>query len=146
MTERFAHHMAYPNWTMRLSVLRSRLSKEVGPDSGKQVMTAEVIDAVPLSKDANGVYRVGGSRVTLDLVVRGFNRGATAEEIVQDFPSLQLSDVYQVIGYYLKHGTELAEYFDRRAREEKHEMLEAHREEWSPRGLRERLMARRMNR
>jgi uncharacterized protein (DUF433 family) len=108
-------------------------------------MAAEVIDAIPLSRDVNGVYRVGDSRVTLDLVVRAFNRGATAEEIAQDFPSLQLSDIYQVIGYYLKHGSELAEYFDRRAREEQ-EMLEAHQEEWSPRGLRQRLLARRKNR
>ena len=108
-------------------------------------MTAEVVDAIPLAKDAHGVYRVGGSRVTLDLVVRAFNRGATPEEIAQDFPSLQLPDIYQVIGYYLKHGSELAEYFDRRNREEQ-EMLTAHQEEWSPRGLRERLLARRANR
>jgi uncharacterized protein (DUF433 family) len=105
-------------------------------------MTAEVVDAIPLAKDAHGVYRVGGSRVTLDLVVRAFNRCATPEEIAQDFPSLKLPDIYQVIGYYLKHGSELAEYFDHRNREEE-EMLEAHREEWSLRGLRERLLARR---
>lgn len=108
-------------------------------------MAAEVVDAIPLSKDTNGVYRVGGGRVTLDLVVRAFNRGATAEEIAQDFPSLQLSDIYQVIGYYLKHGSELAEYFDRRAREEQ-AMLGSREEEWSPRGLRQRLLARRNKR
>jgi uncharacterized protein (DUF433 family) len=106
---------------------------------------AEVVDAIPLSKDAHGVYRVSGTRVTLDLVVRRFNRGATPEEIAQDFPSLQLPDIYQVIGYYLKHGSEFAEYFDRRNREEQ-EMLEAHHEEWSPRGLRERLLARQNSR
>jgi uncharacterized protein (DUF433 family) len=107
----------------------------------KQFMAAEVVDTIPLSKDDDGVYRVGGSRVTLDLVVRAFNRGASAEEIAQDFPSLQLPDIYQVIGYYLKHGEELAEYFKRRAGEEQR-IFEAHQEEWSPRGLRERLMAR----
>jgi len=101
-----------------------------------------VVDAIPLTKDANGVYRVAGTRVTLDLVVHAFDRGATAEEIVQDFPSLQLSDVYQVIGYYLKHGSELAEYLERRRCEEQ-ELLGSHEEEWSPRGLRERLLARR---
>ena len=108
-------------------------------------MAAELVDAIPLFKDAYGVYRVSGTRVTLDLVVRAFNRGATPEEIAQDFPSLQLPDIYQVIGYYLKHGSELAEYLDRRNREEQ-EMLEAHQQEWSPRGLRERLLARRNNR
>ena len=91
--------------------------------------------------DAHGVYRVGGTRVTLDLVVRAFNRGATAEEIVQDFPTLQLPDVYQVIGYYLKHTAELAEYFEKRERDQE-QLLAAH-PEWSPRGLRERLLARR---
>ena len=102
---------------------------------------AVVVEAIPLAMDAHCVYRVGGTRVTLDLVVRAFNRGATAEEIVQSFPTLQLPDVYQVIGYYLKHSAELAEYFEKREHDEK-EMLTAH-PEWSPRGLRERLLARR---
>ncbi len=105
-------------------------------------MAAEMVDAIPLAKDAHGVYRVAGTRVTLDLIIRAFNRGATAEEIVQDYPSVQLADVYQVIGYYLKHGSELAPYLEQRAREER-ELLEAHQDEWSPRGLRERLFARR---
>src|ERR1017187_5585990 len=34
-------------------------------------------------------------------------------------PSLQLPDVYQVIGYYLKHSAEFAAYFEKREREEK---------------------------
>jgi uncharacterized protein (DUF433 family) len=103
-------------------------------------MTA-LVDSIPLTIDAHGLYRVAGTRVTLDLVVRAFNRGATAEEIVQKFTSLELSDVYQVIGYYLKHSAELAGYFEQREREER-ELLAAH-PEWSPKGLRERLLARR---
>jgi len=83
----------------------------------------------------------GAPEVTLDLVVRAYNRGAIAEEIVQRFPSLELSHVYQVIGYYLKYRAELAEYFETREREEKG--ILADRPEWSPVGLRERLMARR---
>ena len=108
------------------------------------MQATEVLDAIPLAEDENGVYRVGGTRVTLDLVVRAFNRGATAEEIVQDFPTLRLPDVYQVIGYYLKHSAELTPYFERRAREET-DLLDAHKEEWNPQGLRERLLARRKN-
>lgn len=102
---------------------------------------AAVIEEIPVSKDAHGVYRVGGTRVTLDLIVGAFHRGATAEEIVQKFPSLELSDVYQVIGYYLKHRAELGEYFETRYSEEK--ALLAEHPEWSPVGMRERLMARR---
>jgi len=104
-----------------------------------------MVDTIPLSKDADGVYRVAGTRVTLDLVVQAFNRGATAEEIVQDFPGLHLADTYQVIGYYLKHGAELAEYLQQRSRAEQ-ELLREHEDAWSPRGLRERLLARRTNR
>jgi hypothetical protein len=52
--------------------------------------------------------------------------------------------VYQVIGYCLKHSVDLAAYFRKREREEK-ELLDAHKDEWSPRGLRERLLARRKN-
>jgi uncharacterized protein (DUF433 family) len=101
---------------------------------------AAVVDAIPLAMDAHGVYRVGGTRVTFDLVVRAFNRGATAEEIMQDYPTLKLCDIYQVIGYYLKHSAELAEYFDKRDHDQK-ELLAAH-PEWSLRGVRERLLAR----
>jgi uncharacterized protein (DUF433 family) len=108
-------------------------------------MAVEMVEAIPLAKDASGVYRAAGTRVTLDLIVRAFNRGATAEEIVQDYPSLQLSDVYQIIGYYLKHGPELAHYVEQREGAER-ELLAAHEEQWSPRGLRERLLARRKSR
>lgn len=76
-----------------------------------------------------------------DLVVHAFNWGATAEEIVQKFPGLELSDVYQVIGYYLKHAAGFAEYFEKRERANQ-ELVAAH-PEWSPKGLRERLLARR---
>jgi len=107
---------------------------------GDNLEVSAVVDTIPLAKDPQGAYRVGGTRVTLDLVVRAFNRGATAEEIVQKYDSLQLPDVYQVIGYYLKHADQLAEYFESREREEQ-TLLSAH-PEWSPKGLRERLLAR----
>jgi uncharacterized protein (DUF433 family) len=105
---------------------------------------SDVVDAIPPAMDAHGVFRVGGSRVTLDLVVAAFQRGATAEEIAQDFSSLELSDVSQVIGYYLTYSSELAEYFEARARTEA-DLLAANREDWQPRGLRARLLARREN-
>ena len=101
---------------------------------------AALVDSIPLAQDAHGVYRVGGTRVTLDLVIRAFKRGETAERIVQEYTSLKLPDVYQVIGYYLKHSADLDLYLERREREEK-ELLAAH-PEWQPEGLLERLLAR----
>lgn len=100
-----------------------------------------VTDEIALNLDEHGVYRVGGTRVTLDSIVKAFQRGATPEEIVQDYSSLSLQDVYQAIGYYLKHSAELADYFDTRKRQEA-EMLTSNAEQWSPKGLRDRLVAR----
>ena len=102
-----------------------------------------MVDAVPLSIDADGVYRVGDSRVTLDAVISAFNRGATPEEISQDYPPLLLAEIYQVLGYYLKHQAELSVYFEKRSRDQQG-ILDAHSEEWSPRGFRDRLQARRI--
>lgn len=52
---------------------------------------------IPLTEDAAGGIRVGGTRVTLETVIAVFMAGATAEEIVQRYPSLDLGDVYLVI-------------------------------------------------
>ena len=67
-------------------------------------------EAPPLRADADGVIRVGGTRVTIDSVVYEFNDGATAEQIVQSYPSLSLSDVYAVIAHYLRHRKQVDEY------------------------------------
>ncbi|MGA2738433.1 MAG: hypothetical protein ABSG65_13410 [Bryobacteraceae bacterium] len=44
----------------------------------------------------------------------------------------------------MKYSADLAAYFEEREREEK-ELLDAHDDEWSAKGLRERLLARRKN-
>ena len=54
---------------------------------------------IPLNVSPDGVIRVGQTRVTLDTVVEAFADGATAEEIVQQYPTLKLADVYLVLGY-----------------------------------------------
>ena len=57
--------------------------------------------AVPLSEDPPGVFRVGKSRVLLELVLRAFRRGESPEGIVRCYRSLALTDVYAVITRYL---------------------------------------------
>jgi len=104
----------------------------------------EVGEPIPLAIDTWGFYRIGGTRVTLDLVIRAFHRGATPEKIVDSYTTLQLADVYQVIGYYLKHKADVDEYIAKREREEK--VLLASHPEWSGKGLRERLLARQKDR
>ena len=41
---------------------------------------------IPLEADLDGVVRISGTRVTLDTVVAAFKDGATAEEIVFQYP------------------------------------------------------------
>mgnify|MGYP001290735612 CR=1 FL=1 len=66
--------------------------------------------AVPLTATNEGAIRVGNTRVRLDTVVYAFNEGYTAEEIVAQYPSLDLTDVYAVIAYYLSNRLAVDEY------------------------------------
>ena len=68
------------------------------------MVLAPATEVIPLAVDIQGVLRVGNTRVTLDTVIAAFADGATAEEIVQQYPSLHLADVYSVIGYYTSRG------------------------------------------
>jgi uncharacterized protein (DUF433 family) len=76
-----------------------------------------ITEAPPLNADGSGGLRVGGTRVLLEIVIRAFQDGATAETIVQRYPSLALSDVYSTIGYYLRHATEVEAYLVDRERQ-----------------------------
>jgi uncharacterized protein (DUF433 family) len=65
---------------------------------------------VPLASDESGIVRVSGTRVTLDTVVHAFLNGETAEQIAQNYDSLPLEDIYQVIGFYLSRRKEVDAY------------------------------------
>jgi uncharacterized protein (DUF433 family) len=96
----------------------------------------------PLQEAEDGVVRVGGTRVTLDTLVAAFHQGATAEEIVEQYPSLDLADAYAVIAYYLHHRVEVEAYLAKRgedARRVRHE----NEARFDPTGVRARLLARR---
>ncbi|MCE9531141.1 MAG: DUF433 domain-containing protein [Planctomycetes bacterium] len=56
---------------------------------------------VPLREEPAGVFRVGNSRVLLELVLQAFKAGATPEAIVQSYDTLKLADVYAVVSQYL---------------------------------------------
>ncbi|HUT35798.1 MAG TPA: DUF433 domain-containing protein [Planctomycetota bacterium] len=102
-------------------------------------------DAIPLHADSDGVIRVGNTRVTLDTVVAAFSQGATAEEIVQRYPSLELADVYQVIGYYLHRTSEVEAYLNER-KAHADAVRRENEARFDPRGVRDRLLARRASR
>jgi uncharacterized protein (DUF433 family) len=73
-----------------------------------------ISEVIPIEADADGVIRVSKTRVTLDTIVAAFKDGATAEEIVQQYPAVPLADVYSVIGYYLQRQLEVEEYLSQR--------------------------------
>ncbi|HEX6605690.1 MAG TPA: DUF433 domain-containing protein [Chloroflexia bacterium] len=102
-------------------------------------------EPVPLAINQQGVVRVGGTRVTLDTVVAAFEEGATAEEIVLQYPVLKLSDVYLVIGYYLRHRAEVEAYLQQQ-QELADRIYEENKKRLDPDGLRDRLLARRAER
>ncbi len=98
-------------------------------------------EPIPLAIDADGVARVEGTRVSLDTVVTAFNHGATPETISQQYPSVSLSDVYAVIGFYLRNRPKVEAYL--REREEQGELTrEANESRTDTDSIRERLMAR----
>jgi len=101
------------------------------------------IDAepIPLSLDPDGVIRVAKTRVTLDTVVQAFLDGATAEEIVNQYPVLDLADVYAVIGYFLRHQSDVEAYLQQR--QEQADAIRMENEtRFPPQGIRNRLLAR----
>jgi uncharacterized protein (DUF433 family) len=95
----------------------------------------------PLRLDADGVLRVGRTRVPLDTVIGEFEDGTSAEEIVRQYDTLRLADVYAVISYYLDHRAEVDAYLEQRRQSA--EAVRRENEQRFPReGIRERLLAR----
>jgi uncharacterized protein (DUF433 family) len=101
-----------------------------------------VVDPVPFAEDADGVVRVGGTRVTLDTLVAAFREGASPETIADQYPVLRLADVYTALGYYLRHQEEVDAYLQRR-RHQAARVRAENESRFSPAGVRERLLARR---
>lgn len=71
-------------------------------------------EAPPLHKDETGAVRVGNSNVLLEIVIRAFQDGVSPESIVNRYDTLSLSDVYNTIGYYLRHTDTVEAYLTRR--------------------------------
>lgn len=99
-------------------------------------------EPVPIEVDETGTARVGGTRLTLDTVVRMYDAGASPERIAEGFPPLSLADAYAVITYVLRHRAEVDAYMRPRAEEAQRirALIEANQEPQSQ--LRERLMGR----
>ena len=72
---------------------------------------------IPLTRWEDGSIRIGSTRVLLDLIVSAFNEGRTPEEIVLNYPTLKLSEVYGAITYYLENREQIDAYLVQREAE-----------------------------
>ena len=106
------------------------------------IIDALVAQVAPLQMDEDGVLRLTGTRVRLETVIGAFNQGYAAEEILLKYPSLNLTDIYAVITYYLWHREEVDTYLEER-RQIAEQVRRENETRFPPQGVRERLLARR---
>jgi uncharacterized protein (DUF433 family) len=71
--------------------------------------------APPFVNDKSGIIRIDGTRIPLDTIISAFKNGSTCEEIVYQFPTLKLADVYSTISYYLNYQDEIEAYLQERS-------------------------------
>src|SRR5579872_1033684 len=72
----------------------------------------------------NNAYYVAGTRIGLDIAIREFRDGRSAEEIFENYPGIgSLSRVYGTITFILEHPQEIDSYL--KAQDDKWEAFEA---------------------
>lgn len=98
-------------------------------------------EAPPFRVEPNGTIRIGTSRIMLDIVLGQHLDGATPEQIVIDYDTLALADVYATIAYYLRHREQMDTYLEARNREAEAIQEEIERR-FPPDAWREQLLAR----
>ncbi len=99
---------------------------------------------IKLTETEAGVIRIGDTRVSLDSVIIAFNQGSAPEQIVYDYDSLSLPEVYATISYYLQHREKVDSYLAARSKQNK-ELRKSNEARFSQKGLRDKLLARRRN-
>ncbi|MBZ0297702.1 MAG: DUF433 domain-containing protein [Anaerolineae bacterium] len=105
------------------------------------MISTPAAEPVPIEMGEDGVIRVGGTRVTLQTLVTAFYRGASPEEIVEQYPVLTLPDVYLVIGYYLQHRASVDDYLQAQTSQAA-QVQQENEARFEPQGVRARLLAR----
>jgi uncharacterized protein (DUF433 family) len=74
------------------------------------------IDAVMYAcQNEHGTWRVAGSRVSMDSIIYAHRQGESPAQIVGNFPSLSLEQVFGAIAFYLHHKQMMDEYLEKQA-------------------------------
>jgi len=58
----------------------------------------------------DGMYRIAGTRISLDSLVYLFREGMSAESITESYPTLTLEQVHGALAFYLGNQTEIDAY------------------------------------
>jgi uncharacterized protein (DUF433 family) len=85
-----------------------RQLSEISPYT--DIVVIPILAEAPRIQAVGGALRVGGTSVTLETVLWTYQQGSTPEDIVDQYPTLNLGDVYDVIAYYLRHRQEIDQY------------------------------------
>lgn len=57
-----------------------------------------------------GIYRIAGTRVSLDSLVYLYRDGMSAESMVESYPALTLEQVHGALAFYLANQTAIDDY------------------------------------
>jgi uncharacterized protein (DUF433 family) len=96
---------------------------------------------LPLTTSDKGVVYVSSTRIPIDFIIYEYLEGATAEDIVQNYPSLSLPAIHAVLSCYLTHKTEVNAYMAQQEQVAEAKYLEIA-ERSQQKDLRQRLLAR----
>src|SRR5579862_9544725 len=98
-------------------------------------------EAPPLKKCADGSFRVGNTRVTLDTLIAFYNQGENAEQLARGFPTISPADIHATIAFYLKHKQQVDAYLSERAAAASMQKAQIEKQ-FPPDGIRDRLLDR----
>ena len=70
------------------------------------------LEARPMLFDVgpDGGARIRGTRIPVERIINAYLAGDTPEQIVDDYDTLLLADVYRLLGFYMDHRTEVDAY------------------------------------
>ena len=63
-----------------------------------------------LTTDAFGYVQVSGSRIGLEILIRGYDHGDSPEMLALEYPSVSLANIHKVIAFYLDHRDDVDRY------------------------------------
>lgn len=99
-----------------------------GPTLGNEEATMPTLSFapadVPLYRDADGVIRVGDTRIVLDALLDLHLGGESAEAIAAAYPRVPLADVYAVLAFYHRNKAAVDDYLNAREAEAERLRLE----------------------